>query len=166
MSDGRNVWDEDNRLFQKNEEEPVRHDVEGSLNEFVHSDNERTEVLSAGVIRADEIAGDVESPEELIEIEVGQDVIGSCGHKIGEVVDVSTDHVTVEKGFLVPEDMYVPKSAIHHANDRELVLNITREQSTHQGWDDDPEALPGEDEPDPSVLDVGSREEVEEAGNA
>ena len=50
-----------------------------------------------------------------------------------------------EKGFLVPEDVYVPRSAIAKADDHHLTLNVTRNVSEHSGWETDPEGIDDED---------------------
>lgn len=71
-------------------------------------------------------------------IEVGADVIGTCGHKVGEVVALREDHIVVEKGFFMPIDFYIPTSAIHRNDDHGLYLNVTRDEALHEGWDVDP----------------------------
>jgi len=71
-------------------------------------------------------------------IEVGSDVIGTCGHKIGEVVAIRDDVVVVEKGFFMPVDFYIPKSAIQLNNEHGLYLNVSKNEALHNGWDNDP----------------------------
>jgi nucleotide-binding universal stress UspA family protein len=92
----------------------------------------------AGTMRAGE-AGSVPSSDttEWV-IEVGADVIGTCGHKVGEVVAVRDDVIVVEKGFFMPMDFYIPKSAIHRNNEHGLYLNVTKNEALHHGWDVDP----------------------------
>lgn len=138
-------WEESSELFQaRQDDESPRHDVGGSINELL---TERTEQdapqMTTTVTRGDgtEAAGE----RDEVAIEVGADVVGSCGHKIGEVVDVRPDHLVVEKGFLVPEDIYVPKSAIATADEHHLTLNVSREDSEHSGWETDPEGIEDED---------------------
>lgn len=72
-------------------------------------------------------------------IDVGVDVVGSCGHKVGEVVDVRDDYVVVEKGFFRPEDFFVPKSAIDSIGDHSVKLNVSRDDLAHSGWNEDPD---------------------------
>ncbi len=90
----------------------------------------------AGTIEADKTGPSSNSD---FTIEVGADVIGTCGHKIGEVVAVREDDVVVEKGFFMPVDFYIPKSAIHHNNEHGLYLNVTKSEALHHGWDIDPQ---------------------------
>jgi hypothetical protein len=98
-----------------------------------------TGVAIAGTMRAGEAGSMPDDHPDKWVIEVGADVIGTCGHKIGEVVAVRDDHVVVEKGFFMPVDFYIPKSAIHHNNDHGLYLNVTKHEALHHGWDKDPE---------------------------
>jgi hypothetical protein len=91
---------------------------------------------AAGTIEADK-SGPLNDDD--FTIEVGADVIGTCGHKIGEVVAVRDDDVVVEKGFFMPVDFYIPKSAIHHNNEHGLYLNVTKSEALHHGWDIDPQ---------------------------
>jgi hypothetical protein len=100
--------------------------------------------IQPGTATSPEIAGTIEAeksgptnPNDFT-IEVGADVIGTCGHKIGEVVAVRDDDVVVEKGFFMPVDFYIPKSAIHHNNEHGLYLNVTKSEALHHGWDIDP----------------------------
>lgn len=94
----------------------------------------------AGVMRAGEAGSIADGDESEWVIEVGADVIGNCGHKVGEVVAVRDDHIVVEKGFFMPMDFYIPKSAIHRNNDHGLYLNVTKNEALHRGWDVDPQA--------------------------
>lgn len=94
--------------------------------------------VPAGTMRAGE-AGSVDDDDATNwTIEVGADVIGTCGHKVGEVVAVRDDHVVVEKGFFMPTDFYIPKSAIKKNDDHGMYLNVTKDEALHEGWDVDP----------------------------
>jgi hypothetical protein len=95
-------------------------------------------VAPAGTMRAGE-AGSVPSSDQTEwVIDVGSDVIGTCGHKIGEVVAVRDDVIVVEKGFFMPVDFFIPKSAIQRNNEHGLYLNVTKDEALHRGWDVDP----------------------------
>lgn len=74
-----------------------------------------------------------------IVIRIGLDVIGTCGNKIGEVVDVRDNYVVVEKGFFNPEDIYVPMSAISSCDEHHLKLNMSRDASLHAHWEIEPD---------------------------
>lgn len=121
-------------------EEPV------VLNEFANPDTERDDAISAGVIHADDLPAHV---HEDWTVDVGLDVLGACGNKIGEVVDVRADLVVVEKGFFIPEDIFVPKSAISGVDEHHLTLSVAKDAIEHSGWDDDPDAIEGEMPDDP-----------------
>lgn len=145
MSENRREWEEPSGLFRAREdEESPRHDVGGSINEMLTERTEQELPHEVAVLDSDELEDEAEQ-EATVAVEVGLDVMGSCGHKIGEVVDVRPDHLVVEKGFLVPEDVYVPKSAIAKSDEHHLTLNVTRDVSEHSGWEKDPEGLDDED---------------------
>lgn len=142
MPENRRDWEESTELFRAREgEESPRHDVGGSINELLTERTEQDHPHEVALLEGDEEEGE----EATVAVEVGLDVMGSCGHKIGEVVDVRPHHLVVEKGFLVPEDVYVPKSAIAKADEHHLTLNVTRDASEHSGWEKDPEGIDDED---------------------
>ena len=144
MPDNRKDWDESSGLFRAREDDAsARHDVGGSINELLTERTEQDRPHEVAVLEGDDLE-DEEGAQE-VAVEVGLDVMGSCGHKIGEVVDVRPGHLVVEKGFLVPEDVYVPRSAIARADDHHLTLNVTRDVSEHSGWETDPEGIEDED---------------------
>ncbi len=81
----------------------------------------------------------IDAHGDQFEIHIGQDVLGSCGNKIGEVVDVRDDYIVVEKGFFNPEDIYIPKDTIDSHNEHHLTLSISRDASNHAGWEEEPD---------------------------
>ena len=142
----RKSWEESTDLFRAREDdESPRHDVGGSISGILNESTEQNQAHTLGVLDADEMDEEMAAVSNPVAVEVGLDVMGSCGHKIGEVVDVRPDHLVVEKGFLVPEDVYVPKSAIAKADEHHLTLNVSRTDSEHSGWENDPEGIEDED---------------------
>ena len=111
-----------------------------TLNQYISPEHEREDIHKAGTVQHSETS-DAETEGEWA-VDVGVDVIGCCGHKIGEVVDVRDDYVVVEKGFFIPEDVYVPKSAISGADEHHLTLNVSKDSVNHSDWDEDPEEFP------------------------
>lgn len=109
------------------------------LNPVASPANERADAVRAGVLHAGEIHAGEDGSRKKWHVDVGVDVVASCGHKIGEVVDVRDDVVVVEKGFFIPEDVYVPKSAIAEVDEHHLKLNVSRDAIAHSDWDDDPD---------------------------
>ncbi|MDQ3540627.1 MAG: DUF2171 domain-containing protein [Chloroflexota bacterium] len=114
---------------------------EATLSDHLRPEN-ADHSLTAGTMRAGEAGSVDDADDSRWTIEVGSDVIGTCGHKVGEVVAVRNDHVVVEKGFFMPTDFYIPKSAIQKNDDHGLYLNVTRDEALHYGWDVDPAASP------------------------
>jgi hypothetical protein len=92
----------------------------------------------AGTMRAGE-AGSVDSGNtDKWHIEEGEDVIGACGHKVGEVMDIVDDYLVVEKGFFITCDLYVPKAAIASHDKHGVHLNMSKHDVDEAGWDCEP----------------------------
>src|SRR5688572_22334392 len=73
------------------------------------------------------------------QVSVGDDVYGSDGDKVGKVADVQASYLVVEKGFFFPTDYYIPFSAISHAGDGQVLLNVTKDAALHSDWNVIPE---------------------------
>jgi hypothetical protein len=99
-------------------------------------DSPLTAAVSAHTERADQ-AAPVSTPSPW-EPESGNDVIGSCGHKIGEIVDQQPGHIVVEVGFFNPSDLYIPTSAIAGHRGDDVTLSVSKDEALHRGWDRDP----------------------------
>ena len=73
------------------------------------------------------------------QVQVGDEVYGSDGDKVGTVAEVQPTYVVVEKGFFFPTDYYIPVSAITQVGDRQVVLNVTKDVALHSGWESIPD---------------------------
>jgi len=73
-------------------------------------------------------------------VNVGDEVFGSDGDKVGKVIAVENDYVVVEKGWFFPTDYYIPVSAIASYDDGRAYLNVTKDVALEQGWDTVPVA--------------------------
>lgn len=71
----------------------------------------------------------------------GATVLGADGEKVGQVIAVYADFVVVEKGFFFPTDYYVPTTAVSTYDGDEVILNVTKDEALHQGWDQIPAEL-------------------------
>ncbi|HET7530824.1 MAG TPA: DUF2382 domain-containing protein, partial [Mycobacteriales bacterium] len=60
------------------------------------------------------------------------DVVSSDGDKLGEVSEVFSDHVMVQKGFFFPKDYYIPVSAMDSADDDTVYLAVTKDEALNQ----------------------------------
>ncbi len=114
--------------------------VDAPLTGLVHPLREEPRATSAGTMRAGEAGSIADADQSTWDIEVGTDVLCCGGNKLGEVVAVKDDYIVVEKGFFMPEDVFVPKSAISDLDDHALHLNVSKNQALHSGWDEEPEA--------------------------
>jgi hypothetical protein len=115
--------------------------VDAPLSDIVNPMREQEDSTSAGVMRAGEAGSTDDADGREWQIEVGTDVICTGGTKLGEVVAVKDDYIVVEKGFFMPEDVFVPKSAIDHYDEHALTLNVSKDKALHSGWDEDPEGI-------------------------
>ena len=95
---------------------------------------------------------------------IGADVVGADGGKVGKVIATYPGYLVVEKGFFFPTDYYVPTSAVVSSGPDEVMLNLTKDEALHQGWDAVPASLGGDDAgmvvTDTDELDVSSSDQT------
>lgn len=119
-------------------DEPIH--VQGASLESMRARSDDDDDLEIGVDVSDGVDGTaVDARGKVFSIRIGQDVIGDCGHKIGEVVDVRDDYLVVEKGFFNPEDVYIPKDQIASFGEYQLKLKVSRSEAEDAGWDEEPD---------------------------
>src|SRR5690242_8149576 len=73
------------------------------------------------------------------QIQVGDDVFGSDGEKVGTVAEVQRDYLVVEKGFFFPTDYYIPLSAVMTVGSGEIYLTVSKDDALQSGWETVPE---------------------------
>lgn len=73
------------------------------------------------------------------QIQVGDDVYGSDGDKVGTIAEVQPTYLVVEKGFFFPTDYYIPLSAISQAGDGQVWLTVAKDTALHSGWETIPD---------------------------
>ena len=96
---------------------------------------------AAGTMRAGEAGSVSNADQRKWQIEQGTDVIGSCGHKIGEVMDVQDDYIVVEQGFFICHDLYVPKEAISGLDKHGLHITLSKQDMKSAGWESEPDPV-------------------------
>ncbi|MDQ2652158.1 MAG: DUF2382 domain-containing protein, partial [Chloroflexota bacterium] len=69
------------------------------------------------------------------QMQIGNDVYGSDGDKVGTVAEVHPTYIVVEKGFFFPTDYYIPLNAITQVADGQIVLNVSKDTALHSGWE-------------------------------
>jgi len=77
------------------------------------------------------------------QVQIGNDVYGSDGDKVGTVAEVQPTYVVVEKGFFFPTDYYIPLSAITQVQDGQVVLNVSKDTALNSGWETIPDVSAG-----------------------
>src|SRR5918997_5721495 len=91
------------------------------------------------------------------QVNVGDDVYGSDGDKVGTVAEVQSSYIVVEKGFFFPTDYYIPTSAVASASDGQLYLNVAKDAALNSGWDTVPDVTAmGATETDTIYTDVAA----------
>ena len=75
------------------------------------------------------------------EIQQDWEVLGSDGQKIGDVNEVHTNYIWVQKGLLFPTDMYIPVAAFARTEPGRVHLNMTAAEVVAAGWHTLPEAI-------------------------
>ncbi len=70
--------------------------------------------------------------------QVGMEVFGSDGEKIGKIDAVEANHFVVSKGFLFPEDHYIPLTAVNNYDGDNVYLNVTKDGALEQNWGQQP----------------------------
>src|SRR5215208_2197503 len=89
------------------------------------------------------------------QINVGDDVYGSDGDKVGAVAEVQSSYIVVEKGFFFPTDYYIPMSAVSTASGGQVSLNVAKDAALNSGWDTVPEVTTmGTTDTEPIYTDV------------
>src|SRR5687767_3860463 len=69
------------------------------------------------------------------EIREGMTVFASDREKIGGIASVQSGYFVIQKGWLFPEDVYVPESAIDSVDmDDNVYLNLPKDDVEVQEW--------------------------------
>ncbi len=71
-------------------------------------------------------------------IELGTNVYGSDGEKIGSVAETQNQYFVIEKGFIFTTDMYIPMSAVSGRHEDGIRLSMTKDEIEHGDWSSPP----------------------------
>jgi uncharacterized protein (TIGR02271 family) len=71
-------------------------------------------------------------------LNVGDDVYGEDGDKLGAVSAVHDNYIVVEKGFFFPTDHYIPANAISRVDHGKIYLTVSKDNALQYGWDSPP----------------------------
>lgn len=85
---------------------------------------------------------------ELPEVRLGTEVLDRQGRSLGTVTAVHPGYVVVERGWLFPAVLYVPREAIA-VEKRKARVGVTREEAFELGWQWEPGTIPFGTEPPP-----------------
>lgn len=70
-------------------------------------------------------------------IELGMDVVGADGEKVGVVQHLQRHHVVVEKGWLLTTDYEIPLAKVTAVDDK-VHLEMTKDDIERGGWSEGP----------------------------
>ena len=73
-----------------------------------------------------------------IPIELGTNVYGSDGEKIGSVAETQNQYFVIEKGFIFTTDIYIPMSAVVGRDEDGIRLSMTKDEIDHGDWSSPP----------------------------
>ena len=71
-------------------------------------------------------------------IELGANVFGSDGEKIGPVAEAQNQYFVIEKGFIFTTDIYIPMSAVASRDQDGIRLSMTKDEIEHGDWSSPP----------------------------
>jgi hypothetical protein len=73
-----------------------------------------------------------------IQCQVGDEVFSSDDHKLGKVVAYDPRFLTVEHGLLRKGEYFIPMAAVNSCANRQIYLNVTKDDVEARGWDAPP----------------------------
>ena len=97
----------------------------------------------------------------LDQIRTGWTAIDANGEQIGDVVEVGSNYVLVQKGMFFPRDLYIPLSEVTSVDeaDANFFVNVTKDTVESLGWESAPAAAWGGSDATQETLTVPLREE-------
>jgi hypothetical protein len=87
-------------------------------------------------------------------IELGTTVYGSDGEKIGDVAEIQSNYIVIEKGFIFTKDLYIPMATIASQDADGVRLSMTKNEVENHDWSTPPplyaekDDLPANDRPE------------------
>jgi hypothetical protein len=85
-------------------------------------------------------------------IELGTTVYGSDGEKVGDVAEIQSDYIVIEKGFIFTKDLYIPVATIASQDADGVRLSITKDEVENRDWSTPPPLHAETDEPGPAAF--------------
>jgi uncharacterized protein (TIGR02271 family) len=73
-------------------------------------------------------------------IQTGWNAYDAEGEKIGDVVEVGSNHVLVQKGWFMPQNVYIPLSSVTSIDEANasFSVDVTKDNVESRGWDSPP----------------------------
>ena len=80
-------------------------------------------------------------------IELGTTVFGSDGQKVGDVAEIQSDYIVIEKGFIFTKDLFMPMTSIASQDADGIHLELTKDEVETRDWSTPPPLHVQKDEP-------------------
>jgi hypothetical protein len=85
-------------------------------------------------------------------IELGTTVYGSDGQKVGDVAEIQSDYIVIEKGFIFTKDLFIPMATIASQDADGIRLDMTKDEVETRDWSTPPPLHVEKDEPGPAAF--------------
>lgn len=69
---------------------------------------------------------------------IGDEVYGADDQKLGKIVALDPNFLTVEHGLIRKGQLYIPTTEVNNYADGNVYLKVNRDDASHQGWDTPP----------------------------
>jgi len=67
-------------------------------------------------------------------IELGTTVYGSDGQKVGDVAEIQSEYLVIEKGFIFTKDLFIPTATIASQDADGIRLDMTKDEVENHDW--------------------------------
>jgi len=73
-------------------------------------------------------------------IQAGWNAYDAEGEKIGDVIEVGSNYVLVQKGWFMPQNVYIPLSSVTSIDEANanFSVDVTKDNVESRGWDSPP----------------------------
>ena len=98
-------------------------------------------------------------------IQTGWNAYDAEGEKIGDVIEVGSNYVLVQKGWFMPQNVYIPLSSVTSIDEpnANFSVDVTKENVESRGWNSPPADANWDTDATQETLTVPLREEHVEA---
>lgn len=85
-------------------------------------------------------------------IELGTTVYGSDGEKVGDVAEIQSEYIVIEKGFIFTKDLFIPMTTIASQDADGVRLSMTKNEVENHDWSTPPPLHVEKEAPGPAAF--------------